>query len=133
MGDNRRPAISTLLPNSDHFTQGQRHERFENVGVSLGEPDDDEQDILISLHQKMLSAVSGSVITSLLGKYLIASHLPRLTISSHTFRRRQSSTTITTYPKAVCCSTASLLVYQCATKLGDICLLSGGFLGVKQG
>jgi hypothetical protein len=42
--------------------QGQRHDRFDE-----NEPDDNEQDVPVSLGQKMLSAVSGSLITSLLG------------------------------------------------------------------
>jgi hypothetical protein len=47
--------------------QGQRHDRFDAHSVSLGEPDESDEDIPISLGQKMLSAVSGSLITSLLG------------------------------------------------------------------
>jgi hypothetical protein len=52
---------------SNLSTQGQRHDRIEHHGVAFGEPDDDEGDISISLGQKMLSAISGSLITSLLG------------------------------------------------------------------
>ncbi len=43
--------------------QGQRHDRFD-----VGEPGDADQDSPVSLGQKMLSAVSGSLITSLLGE-----------------------------------------------------------------
>jgi hypothetical protein len=47
--------------------QGQRHDRFDAPGVSIGEPDEADDDAPVSLGQKMLSAVSGSLITSLLG------------------------------------------------------------------
>jgi solute carrier family 25 protein 39/40 len=43
--------------------QGQRHDRFAG-----SDPDDNGQHVSVSLTQKMLSAVSGSVITSLLGE-----------------------------------------------------------------
>jgi hypothetical protein len=54
--------------------QGQRHDRFD-----AGEPDDADQDSPVSLGQKMLSAVSGSLITSLLGESCAASANPSLT------------------------------------------------------
>jgi hypothetical protein len=57
-------------PGSSPSIQGQRHERFESHGVALGEPVENCEDISISLGQKMLSAVAGSLITSLLGTNL---------------------------------------------------------------
>jgi solute carrier family 25, member 39/40 len=62
------PASTTMPSNNSSLSvNGQRHDRFDHHGVVLGEPDEDDQDISISLGQKMLSAVSGSLITSFLG------------------------------------------------------------------
>ncbi|KAF2667086.1 mitochondrial carrier [Microthyrium microscopicum] len=67
--DIRNDSTATRFNNdSTSHTQlgGQRHDRFRNVGVALGEPDPDEGDVPVSFYQKMLSATSGSLITSLL-------------------------------------------------------------------
>jgi hypothetical protein len=66
-----RSATSTMPsdnPATSPSIQGQKHDRFEPHGVALGEPDENINDVVISLGQKMMSAVAGSLITSLLGK-----------------------------------------------------------------
>lgn len=60
--------------NTDYFSQ-QRHDRLsEHPGtshlVSMNEQDEAEVEMDISAGQKMLSAVSGALLTSLLGKSL---------------------------------------------------------------
>lgn len=56
---------------------GQRHDRIHEINGSattgplpLGGPDGDDIDVEITAGQKMLSAMSGSLLTSLLGTYL---------------------------------------------------------------
>jgi hypothetical protein len=50
-------------------THGQRHDRNHHEALTLGEPEEDDGDMPISLGQKMLAATLGSLITSLLGKF----------------------------------------------------------------
>lgn len=59
-------------------TDGQRHDRLHEINGSaitgplpLGEPDRDDLDIEITAGQKMLSAMSGSLLTSLLSTLTI--------------------------------------------------------------
>lgn len=49
---------------------GQPHDRLDEHGVRLGEPENGDNEISISLYQKMLSATVGSLVTSLLGMIL---------------------------------------------------------------
>jgi hypothetical protein len=61
---------------------GQNHDRIEahpndahhDYGPPLGEIDDQDGAMSISIAQKMLSAVTGSVLTSLLGMYILVSN-----------------------------------------------------------
>ena len=59
---------------------GQRHDRIpgnsrRNVALHAGAPVDDVPEYEISIVQKMLSAVVGSVLTSLLGESQATSHM----------------------------------------------------------
>jgi hypothetical protein len=97
----------TTMPSEAHADAppGQSQVRIQHHehGVQLGEPDDiDDGDIHISIAQKMLSAVSGSVMTSLLGIILQVSYvifLPNFT--SHTPRRSASPLAIANEYNAV--------------------------------
>ena len=53
--------------NDSTSIKGQNHDRHPTHGFRPGVPDEGGGDIYISLGQKMLSAVSGSLITALLG------------------------------------------------------------------
>jgi hypothetical protein len=53
---------------SNSSITGQPHDRLTEHGVRLGEPETGDNEIAISLYQKMLSATLGSLVTSLLGK-----------------------------------------------------------------
>ena len=63
------PAKSSATEASDYTSQGQRHDRIHNRedGSTGGPQTTSSAAIETSISQKMLSAVSGSVLTSLLG------------------------------------------------------------------
>jgi hypothetical protein len=74
------PSRSTLpAPESRHEApvDGQNYDRIEphpnhahhEFSPTLGSPDEDEGEVSVSSAQKMLSAVTGSILTSLLGMY----------------------------------------------------------------
>ena len=68
-----RTALSTLGHGGLENTEGQRHDRISSgilgvTAVTRGDKDGTETEVDISAAQKMLSAVSGSLLTSLLGK-----------------------------------------------------------------
>lgn len=114
-------------------TQGQRHDRIEHHGVAFGEPDDDEGDLSISLGQKMLSAISGSLITSLLGKSASTLQMPLLTVQSDSTRCRKSEAAISSSSSASYIdSTTLILLHKPSTQSRHHLVLSRSVLGVQQ-
>lgn len=69
-------------------SKGQAHDRVNNLNLKANSLEDTSpKDVEITLGQKMLSAVSGSVFTSLLGISCASSIITRsLTRNSHTSR-----------------------------------------------
>lgn len=97
----------TTSRNGDTVYRGQRHDRIQDTSgqpnpVTMDESNEPEVEDIetdISAVQKMLSAVSGSLLTSLLGILLfphIFSSKPILTSTSHPIRRCPSPSPITT-------------------------------------
>ena len=67
--------IATSSHGDPEYFSGQRHDRSSRGPgtsnlVTMNEPDESEVEMDISVGQKMLSAVSGSLLTSLLGRSL---------------------------------------------------------------
>ncbi len=66
---------------------GQRHDRIprntgRNVALHAGAPVEDVPEYEISIVQKMLSAVVGSVLTSLLGESYATSHMKHTSLTT---------------------------------------------------
>jgi hypothetical protein len=61
----------TLVAGQNHDRIGQlQHKSHHDYGPPLGEIEEDG-DVSVSIAQKMLSAVTGSVLTSLLGNFIL--------------------------------------------------------------
>lgn len=67
-------ALATTSHGEKRYTEGQRHDRLPDISggaatMTMKDADDLPPETDISASQKMLSAVSGSLLTSLLGKF----------------------------------------------------------------
>ena len=66
--------LATTSHGEKRYTEGQRHDRLpggsnRNATMTMNDEDELSPETDISAGQKMLSAVSGSLLTSLLGKF----------------------------------------------------------------
>ena len=128
MALNSQTGDSTLAA-APSTLNGQRHDRISP------QQDRSQEPVETSITQKMLSAVTGSILTSLLGMSAETIHtITRFSnyTTSHTSRCRSRSVTITTSIKSV--SLLSLFHRLCSppTQYWCLHLLSRGILGSKS-
>lgn len=131
--------VATSSHGSSDLSPGHtsRHDIFSkgtasSDSVTMNDPDDAEMEMDISAGQKMLSAVSGSLLTSLLGIFFLQYSEETFLIciiNSHPSRCRPCTLAISTSDLEYSCHKTILKFHKSASKYWRYGLLPRSFLG----